>query len=276
MSGSEAVSPTAHYTGYVWARNGLSHPELETLEGRILFESLRPAMAVNAALGRGTLESYLLARHRAIDALLEQAIEQRGVRQVIEVAAGLSPRGWRFVRSHPELTYVEADLRGMTARKRRALERIGSDPQRHLVRELDVLRDGGPGSLAAVAADLDSQQALAIITEGLLGYLPTDAVKGIWRRFASTLDGFPAGEYISDIHIGAAQDAAVRAFRVLLSAFVRGRVHLHFESQEEVVEELQAAGFAASEVRTAADLAPGQGNRDKASRMAHILTASVR
>ena len=26
MSRSEAISPTAHYTGYVWARNGLSHP----------------------------------------------------------------------------------------------------------------------------------------------------------------------------------------------------------------------------------------------------------
>ena len=34
MSGSDAISPTAHYTGYVWARNGLSHPALETPEGR--------------------------------------------------------------------------------------------------------------------------------------------------------------------------------------------------------------------------------------------------
>ena len=276
MSGSEAISPTAHYTGYVWARNGLSHPQLETLEGRILFDSLRPLMAVNGALGRGTLESYLLARHRAIDTLLEEAIEQRGVRQVIEVAAGLSPRGWRFVKRHPELTYVEADLRGMTSRKRRALERIGTDPHRHLVRELDVLRDGGPHSLATVAAELDPEQALAIITEGLLGYLPMDAVKASWRRFAGTLAQFPAGEYVSDIHIGAAADAAVRAFRVLLSVFVRGRVHLHFDSPEDVVAELKAAGFARAEVRSAADVAAGEGNRDRASRVAHILKATVR
>ena len=31
VSPSEAISPTAHYTGYVWARNGLSHPALSTL-----------------------------------------------------------------------------------------------------------------------------------------------------------------------------------------------------------------------------------------------------
>jgi O-methyltransferase involved in polyketide biosynthesis len=106
----------------VWARNGLSHPKLETLEGRILFESLRPMMTVSGLLGEGTLETYPLARHRAIDALLDQAVNEQGSRQVIEVAAGLSPREWRFERRHPELSFVETDLAGMADRKRRALE----------------------------------------------------------------------------------------------------------------------------------------------------------
>ncbi len=92
-NGSEAISPTAHYTGYVWARNGLSPPALATLEGRLLFESLRPSMVVSDVFGGGTLESYLLARHLAIDALLERAIDERGVTQVVEVAAGMSGRG---------------------------------------------------------------------------------------------------------------------------------------------------------------------------------------
>jgi hypothetical protein len=64
--GSAAISPTAHYTGFVWARNGLSPPGLATLEGRVLFESLRAPMAISDRLGGGTLEEYLLARHRAI------------------------------------------------------------------------------------------------------------------------------------------------------------------------------------------------------------------
>lgn len=281
MTASETISPTAHYTGYVWARNGLSHPELETVQGRILFESLQPMMAVGGLVGTGRLEAYLLARHRAIDALLERAIEQRGVRQVIEVAAGLSPRGWRFARRYGEqLTYVETDLPGMAKRKRRALERIGSDPQRHRVHELDVLREG---SLAAVARNLDPSQGMAIVTEGLLPYLPTDAVNAIWRRFATTLSGFAAGVYISDIQIGSVQDAATRAFRVLLSLFVRGQVYLHFDSPEEVVVALTAAGFAAGKVQQAADVitAPA-GDRaahlahDCASRLAHILEASSR
>jgi O-methyltransferase involved in polyketide biosynthesis len=273
MSPSETISPTAHYTGYVWARNGLSHPEFETVEGRVLFETLRPAMTVNALLGRGTLESYLLARHRAIDALLKGAIEEHGIRQVIEVAAGLSPRGWRFKQRYgAELTYIEADLPGMAQRKREALERIGSPNDRHLVRELDALSDSGPASLPAVAAELDPDKGLVIITEGLLGYLPTDAVLDIWGRFAGVLEGFSAGRYISDIHIGAVQDTTVRAFRLLLSAFVRGRVHLHFDSPGEVVDALRDSGFAGARVNLAAELA-GEPASTYASRLAHILEA---
>jgi O-methyltransferase involved in polyketide biosynthesis len=118
-----AISPTAHYTGYVWARNGLSHPELASTEGRLLYESLRAPMIASRLLGGPTLEDYLLARHGAIDALLEVAIEEGGVTQVIELAAGLSPRGWRFSRRYgASLTYIEADLPAMAERKRAALE----------------------------------------------------------------------------------------------------------------------------------------------------------
>jgi O-methyltransferase involved in polyketide biosynthesis len=273
MSPSETISPTAHYTGYVWARNGLSHPEFETIEGRVLFETLRPAMTVNAILGRGTLESYLLARHRAIDSLLQQAIEEHGITQVVEVAAGLSPRGWRFVERYGDrLTYVEADLPGMAARKRTALERIGSLSDEHRVVELDALAAEGPQSLPAVAAELEPERGLVIITEGLLGYLTTGDVLEIWARFAGVLAGFRAGRYISDIHIGAVQDATIHAFRVLLSVFVRGRVHLHFGSPHEVVAALEEAGFAGAEVRLAAELA-GEPGSNYASRLAHILDA---
>ncbi len=94
----------------------------------------------------------------------------------------------------------------------------------------------------------------------------------IWARFAGVLDGFSAGRYISDIHIGAVQDATVRAFRVLLSIFVRGRVHLHFDSPGEVVEALRQAGFSSARVKLAAELA-GEPGASYASRLAHILEA---
>jgi O-methyltransferase involved in polyketide biosynthesis len=274
MSPSESISPTAHYTGYVWARNGLSHPELQTVEGRVLFESVRPLVIASRALGGASLESYLLTRHLAIDALLERAIEEHGVTQVVEVACGLSPRGWRFVDRHPALTYVEADLPAMAARKREALERMGSLSEHHRVQVVDALLDEGPQSLPALAAELDPEQGLAIITEGLLGYLSPEALDGLLPRFARVLAGFSEGRYISDLHIGSVQGAQVRLFRVVLSAFVRGRVHLHFQSVEEATAAVLAAGFASAVLRPGAVIVPS--NRGPGSGLVHILEASSR
>jgi len=171
------------------------------------------------------------------------------------------------------LTYVEADLPDMAERKRAALERIGSLSESHRVQALDALRDDGPGSLAELATELDPAQGLAIITEGLLGYLDTESVLGIWARFARTLHGFAGGRYISDLHLGDVQTAAIRAFRVLLSAFVRGRVHLHFSSAAEAEAALCAAGFDSAEVRRASDLVPD--SQGPGSGLVHILEAST-
>ena len=274
MSPRETISPTAHYTGYVWARNGLSHPALQTIEGRVLFESVQPTMLAFKALGRPTLETYLLARHEAIDALLEQSIEEHGITQVIEVAAGLSPRGWRFKQRYGDkLTYVEADLPGMTARKREALGQIGSLGENHRVEEVDALKDDGPDSLDALVDELEPRRGLAIITEGLLGYLDGDSVEGVWRRFAVALRRFSTGRYISDLHIGGAQTPEVRAFRVVLSLFVRGRVHLHFQNASEAQTELKQAGFDSAEITPAPALV-GEAV-DSGGRLAHVLLAET-
>jgi O-methyltransferase involved in polyketide biosynthesis len=274
VSSSGRVSPTAHYTGYVWVRNGLSHPQLATREGRLMFESLRPAMIASRALGGPSLESYLLARHLAIDALLERAVDA-GVTQVIEVACGLSPRGWRFTsRYGGPLTYIEGDLPAMAERKREALKRMGSLSEHHRVEVVDALLDDGPDSLAALARRLEPDRGLAIITEGLLGYLDRGTVEGIWRRFARALAPMRDGRYISDLHLaGVLQTAQVRAFGMLLSTVVRGRVHAHFESAEQATAALTEAGFESGWVHPATALAPQA--RGPGSDLSHILEASI-
>jgi O-methyltransferase involved in polyketide biosynthesis len=268
---SDRISPTAHYTGYVWARNGLSHPELETAEGRLLFESLRPTMALAGAIGPGTLEAYLLARHLAIDALLERSIESGEITQVLEVACGLSPRGWRFSRRYGErIKYTEADLPAMADRKRAALGRMDSLSEHHEVIALDVLSGDG---LAAATDKLDRARGLAIITEGLLVYLPTEPVLDLWRRFADTLSGFTAGRYLSDMRLGADETAATRVFRAGLGVFVRGQVYQHFDDEQAVTAALLETGFGSAEVHLAVDLVPER--KAPGATHAHIIEAST-
>ncbi|NYI89010.1 O-methyltransferase involved in polyketide biosynthesis [Amycolatopsis endophytica] len=233
----EKISPTAHYTGQVWVGNGLSDPAFATAEGRLLHRLVAPVMAVSGALGGPTLDGFLLARHRLIDALLTDAIERHGVTQVVEVAAGLSARGLRFSRRYDQLTYLEADLPAMAQRKRRSLRRAGAT---HQVVELDVLQEDG---LDRLAAGLDPERGLVIVTEGLVNYFDETAVRAMWSRFARVLGRFAHGRYLSDLHL-ATPDLAVRAFTQALSVFVRGRVHLHFAGGADARAALLDAGFA--------------------------------
>jgi O-methyltransferase involved in polyketide biosynthesis len=272
--GSEAISPTAHYTGHIWTRNALSHSTLATLEGRALFGALEPAMRLNRAFGGATLESQLLARHHALDYLLERAIEEGSVSQVIEVACGMSPRGWRFAERYGDrLTYIEADLPAMAVRKRRALERIGSISGTHRVVELDALAKEGPTSLAEIAAPLDRERGLAIVTEGLLGYLPLPQVLDLWRRFAGLLGEFAANRYLSDLHVATdTSGARVRMFRVLLSTFVRGHVYVHFADASDAESALLGAGFSSASVLRAARHIPAT---DEAGERVHVVNTVV-
>jgi hypothetical protein len=60
---------------------------------------------------------------------------------------------------------------------------------------------------------------------------------------------------------------------VALSAFVRGRVYLHFPNAPEAERALLTAGFADAQVRAAVDVI---GRRDgRGSRLANILEAST-
>lgn len=244
------ISPTAHYTGYTWYRHGLSHKALVTPQGRALYAALRPFNAVSRRLGTPSLDGLLLARHRAIDAWLEQAIESGQVTQIIEIAAGLSPRGWDFTRRHgSRIEYVEADLPAMAAYKLKHLQRAGLLGPRHRVVALDALADSGPDSLAALTTTLDRTQGTVIVTEGLLNYFPRKQVLGMWRRFANALQGFPQGLYLSDLHVASDNRGLfIQAFLKLLSSFVRGAVHLHFSSALEARSELQQMGFKTAEV----------------------------
>lgn len=249
MSGSARISPTAHYTGYVWYRHDLAHPAFRTWTGSMMFHALAPFNAVALRLGVPTLEGLLLARHRAIDHVLEQEVASGRIQQVIEIAAGLSPRGYGFVRRHGErITYVEADLPDMAARKQKILARTGQSGAHHRVVPLDALAESGPLSLSALADTLDPSRGLAIVTEGLLVYFPGDAVQGMWRRFADTLSRFESGLYVSDLQLAAHNPGVGRVFAGAVAAFVRGRLHFPFERESDAIAGLRRAGFGTAEI----------------------------
>lgn len=251
MSDSDTarISPTAYATGYFWYAHGLSHPALATPRGRRLHYALKPFLLGAQAVGGLSMDALMLSRHRGLDEVLQQRIARGEVRQVIEIAAGLSPRGLRLCQQYPGLRYLETDLPAMAAVKRRLLDGAGLLSERHEVVELDALRTQGPASLEALAARLDPTQGLAIVTEGLMNYLDPATAQALWQRIAEVLKRFAHGVYLSDVYLQRQhRDLGSRGVGRLISAIVRGRIHVHFDDPRHAAAILRELGFA--EART--------------------------
>jgi O-methyltransferase involved in polyketide biosynthesis len=144
------IGIAAHYTGYTWYKNKLSHEIFATWLGRICYHSMKPWMVLGRkVMGIADLEIVLLQRHYLINRLLENAIEEMGVRQVIELACGLSPRGFRLVERYrlQGLLYIETDLPAMAYHKKKLLTKAVLSREKHKIVPCDVLAESGPNSL---------------------------------------------------------------------------------------------------------------------------------
>jgi O-methyltransferase involved in polyketide biosynthesis len=248
---STHISPSAHYTGYVWYRHQLADPAFVTDSGRWIHALLRP-ITWGARVGFGIdLENLLLQRHLLIDARLTEAIERGGVTQVVEIACGLSPRGRRFTARYPHLRYIEADLPVMAARKRLLLQSQGWLSQNHQVKAVDILASPGRDTLANLFAGLDHSVPIAVITEGLVNYFELSVIEGFWTRLAAQLQGFPQATYLTDLYPDLQEHPRYRQLRwgvELVGRLTRGSYPLHYRNAEEIVAGFGRCGFAATAV----------------------------
>ncbi|WP_137820114.1 class I SAM-dependent methyltransferase [Pseudomonas sp. 2FG] len=248
---SAHISPSAHYTGYVWYRHQLAEPAFATPFGRWVHALLRP-ITWGARVGFGLdIENFLLQRHLLIDARLTAAIEQGGVRQVVEIACGLSPRGQRFCQRYPELRYLEADLPAMAARKRLLLHGQGWLSGRHRVQSVNILAEQGAQSLAALFAGLDHNEPVLVITEGLVNYFERPLIEGFWTRLAEQLKQFPQASYLTELYPDLREHPRYRQLRWgvgLVGRLTRGNYPLHYRNAEEIVAAFSGCGFRATQV----------------------------
>jgi O-methyltransferase involved in polyketide biosynthesis len=264
---TSSISFTAHYTGYVWHHYGLSDAHFATGRGKLFFTLLRPFEYCARCLIGSDIKTTLLQRHFLIDRELEALIAAHPGLQVLEIACGLSPRGHRFTRRHAGLFYVEADLPGMVARKRRLLEQIGSLDGNHRLVVCNILDRGTHDSLEEVIArEFDTARPLAVITEGLVNYFDLTTISAVWQRLADALRAFPAGVYLTDIYpeVGAHRFAgAVHAANRALKVASRSSFTLHFRDDMAMQTHFTHCGFGAVSVfnpdreKTAAPAARG-------------------
>lgn len=244
---TSSISFTALYTGHVWYANGLSAPAFHTRRGSFFYHALAPFEYVGGKMAGGNIRTFLLQRHLLIDELVREAIEQRGVRQVLEIACGLSPRGYRFRQQYPDLNYVEADLPDMAARKHRLLSAQHCLNDKHRVVPLNIFSVDGVDAMENIAEKcFDRSQPLLVITEGLVNYFSLESITPFWQRLQALLSGFAGGTYLTDNYPLFHDHPLHRTMKTLggmLGAASRSQVSFHFGSDQEAIDCFLGCGF---------------------------------
>ena len=156
----------------------------------------------------------MLQRHLIIDHLLEKYLSERGVKQVIELACGLSPRGFRLMNNN---------------------------------KNSDILSESGDLSLENIAKKyLRPGIPTAIITDGLINYFDMETLTNIWKRISHILTSFNGGVYLSD-NLSHKTDHLyyfmVKIWTKMVGLAASGKFHMHFYPDSESEETFRDIGF---------------------------------
>ncbi len=233
------ISFTAHYTGYIWYLLGISHADLASSKGKRLATLLHPFESLAEKFVGGSMRSTLKQRHQLINKQLDQLIQQHPYLQIVEIAAGLSPRGWRYRQNNKDITYIEMDLPDMAAAKRLALKDI--DPEAKVI-GVDLF----DAAFAEHILTLDHNKPLVIISEGLVNYFTKEMLQELWQSFSDVLQPFEQGYYLTDLYPEPIKHKLAKLIwqsSKLLKVLSKSAFSFHFTSPQEVHNFLQQAGF---------------------------------
>jgi O-methyltransferase involved in polyketide biosynthesis len=161
----EKISPTAKFVAYI--RTFTDIPFAKEMAEESGAERIYEELAGESRESLVRVSPYWEARYKVTDRI----IMQRGITQVLEVAAGLSPRGIAMT-ENPEMVYVVTDLPQILDQEKAIAETILSrlnSPRPNLHFETANALDHG--SLSRALTVFAPDRPVAIITEGLLPYL---------------------------------------------------------------------------------------------------------
>jgi O-methyltransferase involved in polyketide biosynthesis len=244
------IPPSALYTAETWRWGKLPGADLVTPpNARPVFRVVNAYLSLYRLLNPGwhSLKHTLLHRHVGIEHLLRES----NCSQVIEIAAGFSPRGSAFS-ADPSIRYFEVDLPPVIAAKRALLQATLAG-QRVLRRENFALLEG---DVTAMDWTRFAGRPSFIVTEGLMMYFDRATQMPIWRDIARFLRG-NRGEYVFDYL--PVPDEPMRSFAGRLLSRMRGTqrraIPCDGRNRHEIADDLRAAGFKSIAVHSSVDFA---------------------
>lgn len=187
------------------------------------------------------------ARYKSVTELIRKS----GVTQVLELACGYSLRGLDLTQD-PAVRYVETDLPGVVATKRRLFdllrERHGIAPgPGHVLAAADAL---DVDQLRAASTSLDRSKPVIVLCEGLLLYLTRHETERLASNVHALL-GEVGGRWITPDFVVRAWSPELPSERARLREAVSGITQRQldassFEDESALTTFLERAGFAAT------------------------------
>ena len=251
---SKSLAITALYTAEVWRRGGLPGADLlATKDAERVYGATQAALGIArifSALGRlvgrvrySPLPVALLHRHTYLDHLVRESKADA----VIELAAGLSPRGLAET-ARSERPYLEVDMPEMVAWKRDLISR--TEPGRSALARPHLRFEGADLRTADLTAFSAGTEQPLFVAEGLLMYLDANAQRALFGRVAAAMPA--GGELLFDLVPPAEEPSPGllgRGLAWLMRRFTGGADFVREpRTRADVLDDLRAAGFDASEV----------------------------
>ena len=240
LSKHRHISFTAHYTGYIWYKMGISHPAFATKQGKSLALLAHPVESVAEKYIGGSMRTTLETRHTLLDENLTALIQQHPNLQVLEIAAGLSPRGWWFREHYPEIDYRELDLPAMAETKQNALKQISSNQPDVL--SADLFTEDFQNAFSV----FDDQRPLVIISEGLINYFDKTLLKQLLESIVKYGSNFKELHYLTDLYPEPVKNKLAKVIwssSKLLKLMSRSAFTFHFVSPSDAETFFLNAGF---------------------------------
>jgi hypothetical protein len=125
-----------------------------------------------------------------------------GATQIVDIAAGLTPRGLTMTTHHPDLRYVEFDLPVMSGVKRRVLQQLAEQGVAPPVpSNLHLLKGNAmdPVDVMQIADYVVTTRPVYVTTEGLLHYLSRPERARVATNIATLIRGNPHSRWFTDM-----------------------------------------------------------------------------
>mgnify|MGYP002623264421 FL=1 len=192
----DLVSPTAKVVSYLRnLDNSLSFAERLSCpdESRALLDDL--------GIVDPGVQQHLSTLFRSRYDCINSVIERHAAYQVLEIGAGISPRGLHWSREHPGTVYIESDLPSLMRVKAKSLRDsiLDDDTDHRGVLHCCGLDALNLDSLRHALEYTDPEAALVIVTEGVLLYFSADEMQQFLQNMHTILTERPRAVWVVDM-----------------------------------------------------------------------------